>query len=245
MSEVIFGRLPVLNALKGERKPSKVYLFKNSPDLRIKYACIEEKVKFQLVEKPILDRLANTTKHQGVVAEVSDYQYASFKEELEKIKGKKDALVLMLDGILDPVNLGSIIRSAAAFSVDFLILRKDREVAVNSTVVKISTGASEFLPIVQVNNLSSALETLKENGFWSVATTGKAEQYYDEINYSYPTVLIIGNEGYGISEKILKEADFLAKIPMPGKISSLNASIATAVFLAAIVEQRRIKSTKK
>lgn len=241
MSEYIYGRLPVLNALKGKRKIEKVFIYKKANVENIIEECRNNKVKYLFSEKVVLDKLANTEKHQGVVALIQDFEYASFDEELNRIKNKKNPLVVMLDGILDPVNLGSIIRSCAAFDVDFIILREMREVSITPTVTKISTGAIEYVPIVRVTNLSSTLKKLKEYGFWSIATTGKAEKYYDEIDYSYPTVLIIGNEGVGISEKLLKESDFKAKIPMPGKISSLNASIATAVFLAEIVEQRRIK----
>jgi len=242
MDQIIYGRLSVYNAINGKRKISKVYIYKNIDDVNIINLCKKNKIPFIKSEKVVLDKLAKTEKHQGVVAVINDYEYASFKEELNKVKEKKNALVLMLDGILDPVNLGSIIRSAGAFNVDFIILRQNREVEVTSTVVKVSTGATEYVPIVKVTNLSSALETLKENGFWSVASTGKADMYYDDVDYNYPIVLIVGNEGDGISEKILKEADFKAKIPMPGKISSLNAGVATAVFLAEIVEQRRKKA---
>lgn len=239
MAEIIYGRLPVLNALKGVRKPKQVYLFKESPDKRIQYACVENHVRYALMERSVLDRMAGTPKHQGAVAEVDDFGYADFSAELSKSLAKPDPLVLMLDGLDDPVNLGSAIRNAAAFGVDFVVIRKDREVGVTPTVVKISTGATETMPICQVTNLAEALETLKSHGFWSVAAAGQGTSYYDEIDYSYPTVLVIGNEGFGISDKILKKADFIAKIPMPGTVSSLNASVASAVFLAAIVEQRR------
>lgn len=242
MSEYIYGRLPVLNALKGERKIEKVFIYKKASVDNIIEECRKNKVKYVFSEKIVLDKLAKTDKNQGVVALIQDFEYASLDDELERIKDKKNPLIVMLDGILDPVNLGSIIRSSAAFDVDFIIMRDVREVSITSTVTKISTGAIEYVPIVRVTNLSTTLNKLKKLGFWSVATTGKANRYYDEIDYSYPIVLIIGNEGVGISEKILKESDFTAKIPMPGKISSLNASVATAVFLAQIVEQRRIKN---
>ena len=242
MSENIFGRIPVLNALDGKRKPEEVYLLKNSPDQRIISRCKETGVRFILVEKPVLDRLASTRKHQGAVAIVDDFEYADLEEEIRRVSSKANPLVLMLDGLDDPVNFGSALRSAAAFGVDFVIVRKDRQVGVTQTVAKVSTGASEFVPIVRVTNLASTLDRLKEAGFWSVAAAGKGETFYDEVDYSYPTVIIIGNEGFGISHKILEKADFIAKIPMPGRISSLNASVACAVFLAAAVEQRRKKN---
>lgn len=238
MAETIYGRLPILNALEGKRKPKAVYLLKSSPDQRIVKSCLANKVHFQLVEKVVLDRKAGTDKNQGAVAEVDDFNYANLDEQIEKSKKKASPLVVMLDGIEDPVNYGSILRSCAAFSVDFVIVRKDRQVGITPTVVKVSTGATEEVPIVQVTNLSFALEKLKKSGYWSVAAAGGGDKDFDQVDYSYPTVLIIGNEGFGISDKVLKEADFIAKIPMPGNITSLNASVATAVFLAQIVTQR-------
>lgn len=239
MADVIYGRIPVLNAIKGVRKPKEVYLFKDSPDKRIQYSCVENHVKFSFLDKAALDRMAKTTKHQGAVAEVDDFGYADFAAELEKAKAKGNGLVLMLDGLDDPVNLGSAIRAAGAFAVDFVVLRKEREVGVTPIVVKVSTGATEIVPICQVTNLSQALSELKKAGFWSVAAAGQGETYYDELDYSYPTVVIIGNEGFGITSKLIKEADFVAKIPMPGQVQSLNASVAAAVFLAAATESRR------
>lgn len=243
MAEIIYGRLPILNALSGTRKPSKVYLLKSSPDQRIVHACLDNKVRFQLLPKEALDKKAGTEKNQGAVAEVEDFAYADFNAELDKaIASDHKPLVLVLDGLDDPVNLGSAIRSAAAFGVDFVVIRKEREVGVTSTVVKVSTGATEVVPICQVTNLSTALEKMKKAGFWVVAAAGEGDSYYDQIDYGYPTALVIGNEGFGITEKVKGESDFIAKIPMPGKITSLNASVATAVFLAAIVSQRMKKS---
>lgn len=241
MSENIHGRIPVLNALDGKRKPEEVYLLKDSPDQRIVARCRETHTRFILADRAALDRLAGTRKHQGAVAVVEDFEYADFEEQIRRSLEREAPLVLMLDGLDDPVNFGSALRAAAAFEVDFVIVRKDRQVGVTPTVAKVSTGASELVPIVRVTNLATALDRLKECGFWSVAAAGGGDTYYDEVDYSYPTVIIIGNEGSGITRKILDKADFVAKIPMPGRVSSLNASVACAVFLAACVEQRRKK----
>ena len=232
MAQIVYGRLPVLNALEGTRKPTVVYLLKESPDQRIVKRCREVHVRFILAEKAALDRMAGTRKHQGALAEVEDFNYADLQEETEKALRGKAPLVLMLDGLDDPVNFGSALRASAAFGVDFVIVRKDRQVGITPTVVKVSTGATEMVPVVQVTNLATTLDYLKKKGFWSVAAAG---------DYSYPTVIIIGNEGFGITDKVLKSADFVAKIPMPGRVTSLNAAVATAVFLAACIEQRRKK----
>lgn len=239
----IFGRIPVLNAILSDSKPKVVYLLETSPDKKIRRICEEKGIKYSLVNRQALEKYAGKgMNNQGVVALVDPYKYADFESELKKCLAKKNPLVLMLDEIQDPVNFGSAIRSSAAFGVDFIVVGKNRQVGVTPTVVKISTGGSEYVPIVQVVNLSRALEELKKNGFWSVAAAGEGDRYYDEVDYTGPIVLVIGNEGKGISQMLRNKCDFVAKIPMTSDVTSLNAAVATAVFLASIVEDRRKKS---
>lgn len=241
--DVIFGRIPVLNAISQEKKPRNVFLLDSSPDRRIIHACEENGVRWSLAPRQALEKYAGRGMNtQGVVALVDPFEYRELEDELERIKEKKNPLVLMLDEIQDPVNFGSAIRSSAAFGVDFIIIGKDRQVTVTPTVVKVSTGGSDYVPIVQVINLSRALERLKKSGFWTVGAAGQGDRFYDEVDYNGPICLVIGNEGKGISQKLRERCDFLAKIPMTTNITSLNASIATAVFLAGIVSYRRKSS---
>lgn len=240
--DVIFGRIPVLNAIEAKKKPKVVYLLNSSPDRKIMDSCERNGVKYSLLDKKALIKYAGAGMNtQGAIALVDPYVYASFDDQLEKCLKKKNPLVLVLDEIQDPVNFGSAIRSSAAFGVDFIVVGKNRQVGVTPTVVKISTGGSEYVPICQVVNLSRALETLKDRGFWTVAAAGEGDRYYDEVDYQGPIALVIGNEGKGISMMLRKKCDFIAKIPMTTDVTSLNAAVATAVFLAAIVEQRRKK----
>lgn len=240
--DVIFGRIPVLNALENKKKPKVVYLLDSSPDRKIIQSCERNKVKYSLLEKKALSKYAGSGMNtQGAIALVDPYEYANFEVELEKCLKKKNPLVLVLDEIQDPVNFGSAIRSSAAFGVDFIVVGKNRQVGVTPTVVKISTGGSEYVSICQVVNLSRAVELMKDKGFWTVAAAGDGDRFYDEIDYQGPIALVIGNEGKGISLMLKKKCDFIAKIPMTSNVTSLNAGVATAVFLSAIVEYRRKK----
>jgi 23S rRNA (guanosine2251-2'-O)-methyltransferase len=151
----------------------------------------------------------------------------------------------MLDGIEDPVNFGSIIRSSCAFGVDGIIIGKNRQVPVTPTVSKIATGGEEWIPIIQVTNLSQTIEKLKKAGYWIVASAGGGNDIYDEIDYTGKIVLIVGSEGYGVSKLVMENSDFVASIPLPGEVKALNASIATAVFLAEINSTRRKKAKNK
>lgn len=243
--DVIFGKIPVLNALENTKKPKVVYLLNTSPDNKIRYTCEKNSVRYDLAPKQVLEKYAGKgMKTQGVVALIDPYEYKDLDEELDKALKKKNPLVLMLDEIQDPVNFGSAIRSSAAFGVDFIIVGKNRQVGVTPTVVKISTGGSEYVPIVQVTNLSRTLDELKEKGFWTVGAAGEGDRYYDEVDYNGPICLVIGNEGKGISMMLKKRCDFIAKIPMTTNITSLNAAVATAVFLAGIVSYRRKNSAE-
>ena len=183
--DVIFGKIPVLNALENTKKPKVVYLLNTSPDNKIRYMCEKNSVRYDLAPKQVLEKYAGKGMNtQGVVALIDPYEYKDLDEELDKVLKKKNPLVLMLDEIQDPVNFGSAIRSSAAFGVDFIIVGKNRQVGVTPTVVKISTGGSEYVPIVQVTNLSRTLDELKEKGFWTVGAAGEGDRYYDEVDYN-------------------------------------------------------------
>ena len=137
------------------------------------------------------------------------------------------------------MNFGSIIRTASCFGVDGIIILKDRQVQVTPVVSKVSTGATEFVPIVSVTNLNVTIEKLKKDGYWIVATDGSGDRYYDEVDYNGKIAVIIGSEGRGASKLVLKNSDFVVRIPISGPITSLNASIANAIVLAQIEKYRR------
>lgn len=238
-SNLVFGKIPVKNVLLGKRKALKLFLNKNHPDQELLCLAKNENVPVHLVGADQMDRMVDHLNHQGAICSMTDFVYTDLRDILEMVKDKKNSTIIMLDGIEDPVNFGSIIRSSTAFDVDAIVIGKNRQVPVTGTVSKIATGGEEIIPIAQVTNLSQTLELLKKNGYWVVASAGEGKDVYDEIDYSGKIVLVIGSEGFGVSRLVREHSDFVASIPLPGKVKALNASIAAAVFLAQIDSYRR------
>lgn len=185
-----------------------------------------------------LTRIAKNPSHQGFVAICKEWKSYSVEELIASSGNSKYPLLLILDGIEDPHNLGAILRSCDAFGVDGIIMKKRNEVPLNGTVAKVSTGAICYAKVAVVPNLAQALAKLKKNGFWIVASDGSGKTSYDEIDYKCPIGLIVGSEGFGVSRLLLRDSDFVTKIPMVGHVNSLNASVATGIFLAAISSLR-------
>ena len=186
-----------------------------------------------------LAKRAGDSRHQGFVALAKAPKMWELRELIEHAKRKQNPLLLLLDGIEDPVNLGAILRSADAFGTDGIILKNSGGVRLNATVAKVSTGAVVYVPVCEVSNLSQAISELKDAGYWIVASDGSATMSYDEVDYKGPIGLIVGSEGFGISRLVLRNSDYVVKIPMTGHVNSLNASVATAVLLSQIVLSRK------
>ena len=195
--------------------------------------------KVQYLSDAQLEHLAKSPNTQGYVAEVKDYASYALQDLIAAGKEKQYPLLLMLDGIEDPHNLGAIMRSADAFGVDGIILKSRGEAPLNATTAKVSTGAIEFVKVAEVNNLNQAIETLKKAGYWIVSTDGYSTTDYGEIDYKCPICVVIGSEGFGISKLVLKNSDFVVHIPMYGHVNSLNASNAAAILLAGVDYNRR------
>lgn len=234
MSELIYGRNPVISCLEGSRKIEKVMISKTIQDNKFLNLCKEKSVKYSFISNEELNKITHNKNHQGVCCYIEDFKYTELKDFLLKVKDKVDSTIVMLDGIEDPVNFGSIIRTSSCFNVDAIIIGKNRQVQITPTVTKVATGAEEYVPIIQVNNLNQALRTLKDNNYWIVASDGKGDKDYSTIDYSGKMCVIVGSEGRGISQLVLKNSDFVCKIPISGPITSLNASISCAIFLAYI-----------
>ena len=230
---IVFGKIPVKNALLGTRKPIHVFLNQAHPDQEILQLAKQKNVP---VKRVSLDH----RNHQGAICSRPQFRYSELNEVLSSVQEKENSTIIRLDGIEDPVNFGSIIRSSTAFDVDAIIIGKNRQVQVTATVSKIATGGEEIVPICQVVNLVQTIKKLKERGYWVVASAGEGKDVYDQIDYSGKIVLIIGSEGFGVSRLVRENSDFVASIPLPGKVKALNASIATAVFLAQIDSYRRL-----
>ncbi len=193
----------------------------------------------RLVEERELTRMARNPSHQGLVAMVEPYGSHSLKELVRRGQesGRKP-LILMLDGIEDPQNLGAILRSADAFGVDGVIVPRRGSAPLGGTVAKVSTGAIEHVMVHEATNLRRAVDELKGLGYWVVAAEGTSETPYDEVDYGYPTLLIVGSEGFGISRILMDAADFRVRIPMLGHVNSLNASVSAGILLANILRSR-------
>ena len=172
--------------------------------------------------------------HQGIILDIPDYQY----KELKYVLNNDPSFVVLLDHLEDPHNLGAIIRTCEAAGVDAIIMPKDRQVQINSTVMKTSAGALNNMKICMVTNLNRCIDELKDKGIWIVGTDMTDSVSYDSIDYDMPVAIIIGSEGFGISRLVREKCDFVVNIPMKGKVNSLNASVAAGILIYKIFEKR-------
>ena len=230
---LIYGKNPVIEAIRA-KKAIKVFLTSNFNDQKILSLINENKINFVTVNPNEMDKMANNGVHQGIAAELKPYQTVSLEEIIHKAKNKEKKIIVMLDGIEDPHNLGAILRSADVFEASGIILPKHNSVTLNATVAKTSAGAINYVPVSVVNNLNQAIKTLKEEGYWIVSTDGSATISYSSIKYDFPVVVVIGSEGKGVSALVLKNSDYIVKIPQFGHVNSLNASVAAGILLAEV-----------
>ena len=239
------GRNSVLELLESGKDINKIFITRGEKHGSInKIIAIAKERKIIIVEKDRrqMEEIAQEENYQGVIAIVPPYEYVEIDDIIETAKEKnEDPFILILDGIEDPHNLGSIIRTAETAGVHGIIIPKRRAVAVNSTVNKTSAGAVEHMKIARVTNISDAIEELKQKGLWICGTDINTNKYYYNQDLTGPLGIVIGNEGKGISDKVKKNCDFLVKIPMKGKITSLNASVSTGIIVYESVKQRNIK----
>ena len=202
----------------------------------------EKKVIINEVSKAKLNQMSQTENNQGVIAIVPPFNYCEIEDILDLAKKRDEKpFILILDGIEDPHNLGSIIRTAETAGVHGIIIPKRRAANVNSTVAKVSAGAVEYMKIARVNNINDAISTLKENDVWICGTDMDTDKYYYDEDFTGGIGIVIGSEGYGISRLVKENCDFLVKIPMKGKITSLNASVSAGIVMYEVVKQRIAK----
>lgn len=238
----IEGRNSVLELLESGKDVNKIFVTRGEKHGSInKILGIAKERKIIVVEKDKrqMDEMAQEENYQGVIAIVPPFEYVEISDILQEAKEKnEDPFVIVLDGIEDPHNLGSIIRTAETAGVHGVIIPKRRAVSVNSTVNKASAGAVEHMKIARVTNISDAIEELKQAGLWVCGTAVDTNKYYYNQDLTGPLAIVIGNEGKGIGEKVKKNCDFLVKIPMKGKVQSLNASVSTGIVVYEAVKQR-------
>ena len=233
MSLIITGKNTVIEAIKAGRKIYEIYILEKSNDEIIDFAK-ENNIKYKELNKKAIKELLPSN-NQGVGALVDDYEY----KDLDKvIKKEGNKLVVILDSLEDPHNLGAILRSADAFDVDAVIIPKNRSVQLNQTVAKVSTGAIEYVNVVQVTNLTQTIKKLKKEGFWVVGTDAEGTQTIHDIDPNMNIALVIGNEGKGIGRLVKDNCDFVVKIPMTGHVNSLNASVSAALVIYDIYNRR-------
>lgn len=231
---LVYGRNVAKELLENGKDVKKIFLQDNFDDKKIISLMEKLKISVEIKPKREMDHLCNGL-HQGIILDIRDYQYS----KLDDILNKNPNFVVILDHLEDPHNFGAIIRTSEAAGVDAIIIPKDRQVPVNSTVMKTSAGALANMEIVCVSNLVQAINKLKDNGFWVVGTAMENAIDYKDIDYSSKIALIIGNEGKGMSRLVMDSCDYIAKIPMVGKINSLNASVASGIMIYEVVRNRK------
>lgn len=238
---IIEGRNPIIEALKNNRPIEKIMVNKASKEGSIKKILAmakENKVIIQEVDRHKLDEMSESHAHQGVIAITSDYRYYDLDEILEiPRQNGEDPFFIILDGITDTHNLGSIIRTADAVGAHAVIIPKRRSVQITPIVAKASAGAVEYLPVCKVTNIVNTIKTLKENGLWIAAVDMDGQTFYQQ-NLGGPLGLVVGSEGEGISRLVKQNCDFTVSMPMSGNVTSLNASVAGGILLYEVYRQR-------
>lgn len=245
INDRVEGRNPVIEALKSEREIDKILVAKGAKEGSINKIIGMAKNKgivIQYVERQKLNEMAESNNHQGVIALVAAYEYSELEDILEIPKNKgEDPFLVILDEIMDPHNLGSIMRTADAVGVHGIIIPKRRSVGLTATVAKTSAGAIEYVPVAKVSNISQTIEKFKKEGLWIVGADMSGEKDYFHSDLKGAIALVIGNEGEGISRLVKEKCDFLVKIPMVGKVASLNASVAAATLMYEVFRQKNLK----
>ncbi len=244
--ETVEGRRAVYELLKSRSRITKLYMAAQTKpsDIIEKIEALANKqgIRIERIDKQRLDELSHSRAHQGVIAAVESYKYASFAELAESLDISQNPVVVLLDGITDPQNFGALLRSADASGVAGVIVAKRRVSPVTAAVHKASAGATAYVKIAQVSNLVYLIEELKEMGFWVVGASETASELYFDLDLDRPIAIVLGSEGAGISRLISEKCDYLAAIPMRGHVSSLNVSVAGALMMFETLRQRLAQS---
>lgn len=236
MKEYAYGKNTVREILSNKKRALKLFVIKNNQEL-INIASTNN-IPYVIVDNNYLNKLVNGN-HQGAVVEIESYSYTTVDDIINNAH-KTNPLIVMLDGIEDPHNLGAILRTCDAGGVDGVIIAKNRCVGLNQTVAKVSTGAIEYVKVAEVANLTNTIKYLKKMGYWIVGAEAREDsQMYTDVKYDMPTCLVIGSEGKGISRLVIDNCDYLVKIPMCGHVNSLNASVSCSILIYEIIKFRK------
>lgn len=233
---IIYGKNVIKEYLINNKNIIKIILSKNFSDKDILALINNKDINIELADDKKIDNIIKGN-HQGILAEIEEYNYTKEEELYKDINDK--TLIVILDHIEDTHNFGAIIRTCEAAGVSYMVIPNDRAVQVNSTVIKTSVGAIENINIIRVPNINNVIKKLKEKNVWIAGTTLNNSEKYTQIDYNGPIAVILGNEGKGISNLTEKLCDFLIKIPMLGKINSLNVSVAAGIVIYEVLRQRK------
>jgi 23S rRNA (guanosine2251-2'-O)-methyltransferase len=246
LEEFIMGRNSVMEALKSGRPINKIFVAKGERQGSIREVIAlarERRLIIQEVEMSKLDGMTDGQKHQGIVASIPPVAYAELDDILAKATAPDQTpFLVLLDELEDPHNVGAILRTSDAAGVHGVLMPKRRSCPLSSTVAKTSAGAVEYVPVARIGNVSQTLEELKKAGMWIVGADMDGEKNYYEADLTGPIVVVVGNEGKGMGRLTKEHCDFVVRIPMLGKISSLNASVACSLLLYEVVRQREMKN---
>ncbi len=237
---IVEGRNPVYEALRGRREIKKIYIDRSiSKNLRLRQIsnlAKDKSIPIEFVDKSFLNKFG--FQHQGVIAKTSAYKYYSLQYLLKEIKNKK-SIIVILDRIKDPQNLGAILRTCHAFSIEGVLIPERRSAKITSAVCRASTGACEHLKIAKIINLRGAVDKLKENGFWVMGTSDRADELLSQVEIPFPLAIVMGSEQKGISRILLDSCDLIVRIKTTGEIPSLNVSVATGIVLYEVMKKLR------
>lgn len=240
--DIIYGRNSVIEALESNHTMDKILIqegLRHSQIGLIRNLAKDRGIVYRFVDKRKLDNMTDGENHQGVVALAAAHKYAELSDILSAAKEKGEPpFIIIADGITDPHNLGSIVRTANAAGAHGVVIPKNRSVSLNSVVAKVSAGAIEHTPVARVTNIAQTIEQLKKEGLWICGTALEATQYAYDADLTGPLGIVIGSEGEGMSRIVREHCDFLVKLPMLGKTESLNASVAAGVLMYEAVRQR-------
>lgn len=246
-NEIVAGRNAVFEALASKRPVNKIYIktgLQGGSLGKIVAAAQASAVPVEFVQAEKLDRLAPGMRHQGIVALAAPVAFSSLEDVLQRAASRKEVpFLLLLDGLQDPQNVGALIRSADAAGVHGVLLPGRRSCPLNMAVAKVSAGAVNYVPVVQIGNVVQTLRSLKEQGFWAAGADMDGDSLYFDADFDRPIVLVIGSEGNGLGRLVKENCDMLVRIPMQGGVNSLNASAAGAILMYEVVRQRVQKGT--
>ena len=238
----IEGKNAVRELIATNKTIEKVSVLDGTKDEEVRFlskSAKERGAKIEYLDRKSMDKLSATSHHQGIIATVTEFEYSNLDDVIEKTKkSSKDLLFVILDGVSDPHNLGSVMRVCECAGVSGIIIPKNRSVSVNETVVRVSAGASEHIDVIKVTNLNQTIEELKKRGVFVYAADMDGDEMYS-TNLKGDIALVIGSEGFGVSALVRKNCDGIISIPMFGKVNSLNASVSAGIVVYEAVRQRR------